>query len=97
MDLSAIDAPIPSMKYRTLAGRIMEFNWQPHAEPYNEHLKVNGSPIVFSRELLHKNPMVHQKTGGPLMIQLHGRRLTYDFEKWSKTESTVSGNPPEGP
>ena len=97
MDISAIDAPIPSMKYRTLAGRIMEFNWQPHAEPYNEHLKVNGSPIVFSRELLHKNPMVHQKTGGPLMIQLHGRRLTYDFEKWSKTESTVSGNPPEGP
>jgi hypothetical protein len=87
LDASAIDAPVPSMKYRTLSGRTMEFSWQPHQEPYKDQLKVDGTPLVFSRELLHKNPMVHQKTGGPLMIQHDGRRLTYDFENWRKSES----------
>jgi hypothetical protein len=96
MDLSTIDAPTPSMKYRTLTGRIMEFNWQPHSEPYNAHLKVNNSPVVFSQDLLHQNPMVHQKTGGPLTIQLHGRRLTYDFENWRKSETAASGKHPNG-
>jgi hypothetical protein len=87
LDASAIDAPVPSMKYRALSGRLMEFTWQPHTEPYKDQLKVDGAPLVFSQELLHQNPMVHQKTGGPLMIQHDGRRLTYDFEKWEKSES----------
>jgi hypothetical protein len=87
LDASAIDAPVPSMKYRTLAGKVMEFTWQPHTEPFKDQLKVDGSPLVFSQEFLHKNPMVYQKTGGPLLIQHDGRRLTYDFEKWEKSES----------
>ncbi len=87
IDASAIDAPIPSMKYRTLSGKLMEFRWQPHKEPYNGHLKVDGKPLVFSQEILHSNPMVHQKTGGPLVIRHGGRKLTYDFIKWEKTGS----------
>jgi hypothetical protein len=87
IDASAIDAEIPSMKYRTLSGKLMDFKWQPHKEPYDDHLKVDGKPIVFSPEILHKNPMVHQKTGGPLMIRHGGRTLTYDFRKWERTES----------
>jgi hypothetical protein len=87
IDASAIDAENPSMKYRTLSGKLMEFQWQPHKEPYKDHLKVDGKPLVFSQEILHENPMVHQKTGGPLIIGHNGKKLTYDFEKWEKTES----------
>jgi hypothetical protein len=87
IDASAIDAVNPSMKYRTLSGKLMEFQWQPHKEPYKDHLKVDGKPLVFSQEILHENPMVHQKTGGPLIIGHNGKKLTYDFEKWEKTES----------
>ncbi len=87
LDASAINAPVPSIKYRTLAGNEMEFTWQPHQEPYKDHLKVDGTPMVFPQDLLHRNPMVYQKTGGPLMIQTDGLRLTYDFEKWQKSES----------
>jgi hypothetical protein len=66
---------------------LMEFQWQPHKEPYNGHLKVDGKPLVFSQEILHENPMVHQKTGGPLIIEHNGKKLIYDFEKWEKTGS----------
>lgn len=87
IDSSAIDAEIPSLKYRTLSGKLMEFRWQPHKDSYNNHLKVDGTPLVFSQEILHQNPMVFQKTGGPLIIEHDGKKLIYDFEKWEKTES----------
>ena len=76
----------PSMKYTNLAGNVMEFTWQPHKEPYQDQQKVDGSPIIFSHEWLHKNPMVAQKTGGPLIIEHAGHRLTFDFETWEKRE-----------
>ena len=31
--------------------------------------------------------MVQQKTGGPLLIQHEGLKLTCDFEKWEKSLS----------
>ena len=96
LDASAIDAPIPSIKYRTLAGRLMEFVWQPHKEPYKDQLKVDGSPLVFSTELLHNNPMVRQKTDGPLMIRLGDQSLTYDFDSWQKSTTPAQpGSPKE--
>ena len=90
LDSSSIDQPVPSMTYRTLSGKNMEFRWQPHEEPYKDHLKIDGRPLVFSQELLHKNPWVYQKTGGPLLIQHDGRRLTYDFDKWTRMESRAA-------
>ena len=67
------------------------------AESCDGHLKVDGSPVVFSQKLLHQNPLVRQKTGGPLIIQYQGRRLTYDFANWTRTESAASGKPSERP
>lgn len=87
LDASGIEQPVPSMKYRTLSGKIMEFRWQPHEEPYKDQLKVGGQALEFPQELLHRNPWVYQKVGGPLLIQHEGRRLTYDFDKWIRTES----------
>ncbi len=87
LDVSAIDAPIPAMKYTNLAGNVMEFTWQPHTKPYQDQQKVDGSPVIFSHEWLHKNPMVAQKTGGPLIIENAGNRLTFDFETWEKRET----------
>ena len=72
------------MTYRTLSGKIMEFRWQPHKEPYKDQLKVDGTPLVFSQEILHKNPWVYQKVGGPLMIRHEDRKLTCDFDKWTR-------------
>jgi len=88
LDASGIEQPVPAMKYRTLSGKIMEFRWQPHEEPYKDQLKVGGQPVEFSQELLHRNPWVYQKVGGPLLIQYEGRRLAYDFDKWIRTETT---------
>lgn len=90
LDASGIEQPVPAMKYRTLSGKIMEFRWQPHEEPYKDQLKVGGQPVEFSQELLHRNPWVYQKVGGPLLIQYEGRRLAYDFDKWIRTENNAA-------
>jgi hypothetical protein len=87
LDASEVERELPCMRYRTLTGRLMEFRWQAHEEPYKDHLMVDGRPLVFSKELLHRNPWVYQKPYGPLLIQHGGRRLTYDFDKWTRTES----------
>ena len=87
LNASRIDDEIPSIAYRTLAGDTMEFRWQPHKEAYKDQMKVNGRPLEFSTELLHRNPWVYQKVGGPLMIRMGDRRLTLDFDKWTRTQS----------
>jgi hypothetical protein len=91
IDATGVDAVIPVMKYRTLTGKLMEFRWQPHKEAYADHLKVDGTALTFPTEFLHRNPMVYQKTGGPLLIQAGGRRLTYDFVKWTRSETKGTG------
>ena len=85
LDASGIDQAVPFMTYQNLAGKKMEFRWQPHKEAYKDQMKVDGSPLAFSREFLQRNSWVYQKTGGPLMIQVDGRRLTLDFDKWTRT------------
>jgi hypothetical protein len=89
LDASNIDGAVPSMRYRALSGRTMDFRWQPHEVPYKDQLKIDGQPLVFSRELLHRNPWVRQEVGGPLMIEHGGRRLSYDFRNWTRSESAV--------
>lgn len=84
LDVSNIAQPVPSLTYRTLAGKTMEFRWQPHKDPYKDQLKVDGAPLVFSQEILHQNPWVYQKVGGPLTIRHDDRRLTFDFDKWTR-------------
>jgi hypothetical protein len=78
------------MRYRSLAGRIMDFQWQPHEVPYKDQLKIDGQPVVFARNLLHQNPWVRQEVGGPLRIEHGGRRLSYDFKNWTRSESAVA-------
>jgi len=90
IDATGLEAAIPVMKYRNLAGRLMEFRWQPHKDPYGDHLKVDGVALAFPTDILHRNPMVYQKTGGPLLIQTGGRRLTYDFTKWIRSETEAT-------
>ncbi len=85
LDASAIDQPVPSIKYKTLSGNVMEFRWQPHTEPYKDQLKIDGRPVAFPQEFLYSNPWVTQKVGGPLLIQCEGLRLDYDFKKWTCT------------
>lgn len=67
----------------------MEFRWQLHTEPYKDQLKIDGQAVEFSKEFLHKNPWVTQKVHGPLIILHDDRRLTYDFEKWTRIESKL--------
>jgi hypothetical protein len=89
LDARAVDQAIPSMTYRNLAGRLMEFHWQPHSESYKDHQKIDGRPVTFSREFLYQNPWVSQKVGGPLTIR-HGKSvLTYDFKKWTRTSGSA--------
>lgn len=84
LDSSRIGEDPPSMRYRTLTGRIMEFRWQPHKQPYQDQLKVDGTPLVFDDRMLFKNPWVEQKVGGPLVIQDGKRRLVWDFATWTR-------------
>jgi hypothetical protein len=87
LNASRIDEEVPSFAYRTLAGATMEFRWQPHKEPYKDQMKVDGQPLEFSTELLHRNPWVYQKVGGPLMIRVGSRRLTLDFDQWTRMQT----------
>jgi hypothetical protein len=85
LDTSRIDHDPPAMTYRNLAGKTMEFRWQPHKEPYSDHLKINGEPRVFDSTRLHHNPFVRQQVGGPLHI-LDGEVLhIWDFESWQRS------------
>jgi hypothetical protein len=91
LDASRIDQQPPAMTYRNLAGRTMEFRWQPHAEPYDGHLKVDGKPLVFDASILHHNPFVRQKVGEPLHV-LDGPRIRiWDFQKWQRRNHTQDG------
>ncbi len=85
---AGVDAPQPVLEYRNLAGREMVFRWQPHGEPYAAHQVIDGEPREFSREWLHENPWVRQKPGGPLVVEIDGRRLVYDFDAWTRTEAS---------
>jgi hypothetical protein len=84
LDSSRLSENPPSMRYRTLTGRIMEFRWQPHKAPYQDQLKVDGNPLVFDDRMLFKNPWVEQKVGGPLVIRDDKRRLVWDFATWTR-------------
>jgi hypothetical protein len=85
IDADAIDADQPVLRYRNLAGRTLEFRWQPHAAPYAAHQTIDGKAREFSDEWLLFNPWVKQKTGGPLVIEIGGERLSYDFATWTRT------------
>ena len=88
LDFSRIDQQPPSMTYRNLAGRTMEFRWQPHAEPYDDHLKVDGKARIFDKTLLHHNPFVRQKVGESLHV-LDGSRIhIWDFQEWQRRNRT---------
>lgn len=85
IDASMIDQEAPFMRYRSLTGKILEFQWQPHKQPYQDQLKVDGKPLVFDDTILHQNPWVEQKVGGPLILRNGQRRLQWDFSNWTRT------------
>ena len=85
IDASMIDQEAPFMRYRSLTGKILEFQWQPHKQPYQDQLKVDGKPLVFDDTILHQNPWVDQKVGGPLILRNGQRRLQWDFSNWTRT------------
>ena len=84
LDTTRVDRDPPSMTYRNLAGRTMEFQWQPHKEPYADHLRIDGKPLVFDSTRLHHNPVVHQQVGGPLEIRDGNTLHIWDFESWQR-------------
>lgn len=84
IDTSRIDQEQPSLTYRNLAGRTMEFRWQAHAEPYKDHMRVDGRPIVFDSTMLHRNALVSQKVGGPLIVHDGPRVHIWDFKTWQR-------------
>jgi hypothetical protein len=85
-NVARIDDANPFMEYRTLSRTLMQFDWQPHAAAYVDQLKVDGKPVVFSNDDLHRNPWVAQKVGEPLVIRHGGKRLTFDFGKWERMD-----------
>ena len=93
LDASKIDEAVPSLRYRALSGKTMDFRWQPHEVTYVDQLKLDGRTLVFSREFLHRNPWVQQEVGGPLRIEHGGRVLSYDFKNWTRSECAAGAGP----
>jgi hypothetical protein len=89
VEADGIDADPPVLRYRNLAGREMEFRWQPHAERYAAHQTIDGKAREFSNEWLLVNPWVKQMTGGPLVIDIGGDRLSYEFTTLTRTLERV--------
>jgi hypothetical protein len=84
LDTSRIDHEPPALTYRNLAGRTMEFRWQPHKEPYSDHLMIDDKPLVFDATRLHHNPFARQQVGGPLYIRDGEILHIWDFESWQR-------------
>ena len=85
LDGSRIDEDPPSMTYRNLAGKTMEFRWQPHKKPYRDQLKIDGTPLVFDDTWLQFNSLVRQKVGGPLFIRIGDKLHCWDFDTWQRS------------
>ncbi len=88
IDASGVDQDVPVLKYTGLNGRTLDFTYVPHGVPYKDQSKVNGKPIDYYAYPLFSNQWVRQDAGSPVLLIKHGgKTLTYDFSKWSKTES----------
>lgn len=46
---------------------------------------MDGKPLGFDDTMLHQNPWVEQKVGGPLILRDGQRRLHWDFAEWTRT------------
>jgi hypothetical protein len=88
VDSSGIDAECPRLRYRSLTGHTLDLTWRPHAVRYTDQSKVNGRAVNYSAWPLLKNPWVLQETNSPhLTISIGGKRLVYDFDKWTRSLS----------
>jgi hypothetical protein len=85
LDASRIDHDPPVMIYLSLAGRSMDFRWQPHKEAYDGHLKVDGKLVILDSARLHHNPLVRQQVGGALHVRAGGELHIWDFEAWKRS------------
>jgi hypothetical protein len=87
IDASGVDQEVPRLKFTNLAGRVLDFTWVPHAVPYKDQSKVDGQPIDYMSWPMFGNPWVKQDTGSPILeIKMGGRKLTYDFARWTRVE-----------
>jgi hypothetical protein len=74
--------------YTSLAGRTLDLTWRPHAVRYTDQAKVDGRVVDYLAWPQLQNPWVIQQTNSPhLTLTLGGRRLEYDFAKWTRTLS----------
>ena len=87
LDAGAIDAAVPRLVYTSLSGRKLELAWQPHKEKYAGQARIDGKPVDYASWPMLQNPWVNQAADVPILrIRHDDRTLTYDFEKWTKTE-----------
>ena len=87
LDTAGMDAANPRLVYTSLAGRKLDLTWQPHKAKYAGQAKIDDKPVDYHSWPMLDNPWVHQDMGSPILtIQHGGRTLTYDFEKWTRTE-----------
>ncbi len=90
VDASGLEATPPRLSYKNLAGRTMEFEWRPHGQPSAGQTKIDGKAIDYKSWPLFDNPWVHQDVNSPILTLKHDNHIvTYDFNKWTRTEQTV--------
>jgi hypothetical protein len=88
LDVAGLEGAVPRLCYTSLAGRTLDLTWRPHAVRYTDQAKVDGRVVDYLAWPQLQNPWVIQQTNSPhLTLTLGGRRLEYDFAKWTRTLS----------
>ncbi|MEI7729041.1 MAG: hypothetical protein WCO56_05700 [Verrucomicrobiota bacterium] len=88
VDATGMEAANPTLRYQSLAGRLLELTWLPHKTPYAGQSKVDGKAVDYKSWPIHDNPWVRQELNRPILQLKHGtQRLTYDFARWTKDDA----------
>lgn len=89
VDAASLDSPQPRLRYTALSGHTLDLTWLPHQAPYTGQSKVDGAAINYKSWPLLTNPWVQQSLDDPVLtINYAGRRLTFDFAKWTRREES---------
>lgn len=89
---ASTNASPPKLSFTNLRGNTLSLRWKPAEPMVKDECQVNGKPVRYDLFPLLKTNGAHHPNGGALSLESGRRVRTYDFKKWTITESLPSRN-----
>lgn len=91
---ASTDASPPKLSFTNLRGNTLGLRWKQAEPMVKDECQVNGKPVRYDRFPLLKTNGTHHPNGGALSLQSGRRVRTYDFKKWTITETPAPASSP---